>query len=50
LEQGDNPNANLFGYGPPDDGSPLPSLSQLMCPGFKWSFRSFIFTVSVLQV
>jgi membrane associated rhomboid family serine protease len=40
----------MIGYDAPEDGSPLPSISSILCPRFKFSFRSFIFTVSVLQV
>lgn len=38
------------GYDQPDDGSPLPTIGSMMCPSFKLSLFSFIFTISVVQI
>jgi membrane associated rhomboid family serine protease len=47
----EDPNGfTMFGNGPSSDGSPLPSVGQLLCPRFKISLKSFIFVVSLIDI
>jgi membrane associated rhomboid family serine protease len=48
--EGDAPDMQLFGAGRPMDGSPLPSVGDLLCPRFKWSLRSFIFVITCIDI